>query len=185
VKLIRGEGEPRLEQAGLTRVPTFGNLREHGEAWLVAVLRRCVAAGWVSFTGGDRPVVVLTDEGRAVMKGERPARLLLPPAEGPRATRRGDGARRPAGPPTRTPAPDDPIAAAAAEALFEALRRHRLGLARAEGIAPFMVASDRTLRDIALLRPRTMNDLLLAHGIGPHKAERYGAGFLEVVAQHG
>ena len=185
VKLIRGEAEPRLEQAGLTRVPTFGNLREHGEAWLVAVLRRCVAAGWVSFTGGDRPVVVLTDEGRAVMKGERPARLLLPPAEGPRATRRGDGARRPAGPPMRTPAPDDPIAAAAAEALFEALRRHRLGLARAEGIAPFMVASDRTLRDIALLKPRTMDDLLLAHGIGPHKAERYGAGFLEVVAQHG
>jgi ATP-dependent DNA helicase RecQ len=185
VKLIRGEGEPRLEQAGLTRVPTFGNLREHGEAWLVAVLRRCVAAGWVSFTGGDRPVVVLTDEGRAVMKGERPARLLLPPAAGPRATRRGDGARRPAGPSMRTPAPDDPIAAAAAEALFEALRRHRLGLARAEGIAPFMVASDRTLRDIALLRPRTMNDLLLAHGIGRHKAERYGAGFLEVVAQHG
>jgi len=184
VKLIRGDAEPRLERAGLTRVPTFGNLREHGEAWLVAVLRRCVAAGWVSFTGGDRPVVVLTDEGRAVMKGERPARLLLPPARAG-APRREDGARRGAGAPKRAPASDDPIAAAAAEALFEALRRHRLGLARAEGIAPFMVASDRTLRDIALLKPRTLDDLLLAHGIGRHKAERYGAGFLEVVAQHG
>ena len=43
------------------------------------LLRRCVSAGWVSFSGQDRPVVVLTDEGRAVMKGERPARLLLPP----------------------------------------------------------------------------------------------------------
>ncbi|HEU5189561.1 MAG TPA: RecQ family ATP-dependent DNA helicase [Methylomirabilota bacterium] len=184
VKLIRGEAEPRLERAGLTRVPTFGNLREHGETWLVAVLRRCVAAGWVSFTGGDRPVVVLTDEGRAVMKGERPARLLLPPASAG-APRPDDGARRRAGLPKRAPASDDPIAAAAAEALFEALRRHRLGLARAEGIAPFMVASDRTLRDIALLKPRTLHDLLLAHGIGRHKAERYGAGFLEVVAQHG
>jgi ATP-dependent DNA helicase RecQ len=44
-----------------------------------------------------------------------------------------------------------------------------------------MVASDRTLRDIAALRPRTLEDLLLAHGIGRHKAERYGAGLLEVV----
>ncbi len=184
VKLIRGEAEPRLEGAGLTRVPTFGNLREHEEAWLVAVLRRCVAAGWVSFTGGDRPVVVLTDEGRAVMKGERPARLLLPPS-GARAPRRDGGARRSVSAAGRASVPDDPIAAAAAEPLFEALRRHRLGLARAEGIAPFMVASDRTLRDVALLKPRTLDDLLLVHGIGRHKAERYGAGLLEVVAQHG
>src|SRR5262249_39577374 len=72
----------------------------------------------------------------------------------------------------------DPVAAA----LFEALRRHRLEVARAEGIAPYIVASDRTLRDIAALRPSTADELLLAHGIGPQKVLRYGAGFLEVVA---
>jgi len=118
------------------------------------------------------------------MKGERPARLLLPPS-GARAPRRDGGARRSVSAAGRASVPDDPIAAAAAEPLFEALRRHRLGLARAEGIAPFMVASDRTLRDVALLKPRTLDDLLLVHGIGRHKAERYGAGLLEVVAQHG
>jgi ATP-dependent DNA helicase RecQ len=178
VKLIHGDADPRLERAGLTRVPTFGNLREHAEAWLLAVLRRCVGAGWVSFSGGDRPVVVLTEEGRAVMKGERPARLLLPPLDGPRAARRGEKPRRAAAP----PAPED---SPGAPALFEDLRRHRLGLARAEGVAPFMIASDRTLRDIAALRPRTLDDLLQAHGIGRHKAERYGAGLLEVVSRHG
>jgi ATP-dependent DNA helicase RecQ len=46
-----------------------------------------------------------------------------------------------------------------------------------------VVASDRTLRDIALLRPRGLETLKLAHGIGPAKAERYGARFLAVVAQ--
>jgi ATP-dependent DNA helicase RecQ len=71
---------------------------------------------------------------------------------------------------------------AAAQALFEALRRHRLTVARAEGLAPFIVASDRTLREIAMLKPRTLDDLQLAHGVGPHKAERYGAGLLGVVA---
>ena len=55
-------------------------------------------------------------------------------------------------------------------------------MARAEGIAPFIVASDRTLRDVAALRPRDLDELQRAHGIGRHKAERYGAGFLEVVA---
>jgi len=71
----------------------------------------------------------------------------------------------------------------AAAALFEALRRHRLTVARAEGVAPFIVASDRTLRDIAALRPRDLAELERAHGVGPYKAARYGAGLLEVVAK--
>ncbi|HKW91753.1 MAG TPA: ATP-dependent DNA helicase RecQ, partial [Methylomirabilota bacterium] len=83
VKLIHGDPDERLERAGLTRVPTFGNLKEHDAGWLLALLRRCVAAGWVSFSGGERPMVVLTDEGRAVMRAERPARLLLPPTARP------------------------------------------------------------------------------------------------------
>ncbi len=98
VKLIHGEPDERLERAGLTRVPTFGNLKEHPQPWLLALLRRCVAAGWVSFCGRERPVAVLTDEGRAVMKGERPARLLLPPTHraAPAAAGRGSERRRPA-----------------------------------------------------------------------------------------
>jgi ATP-dependent DNA helicase RecQ len=177
VKLIHGDPDPRLERAGLTRVPTFGNLGEHPDAWLLRLLRRCVTAGWASFSGADRPVLVLTEDGRAVMKGERPARLLLPPggparpAVAPRPVPRARAG--PAGP----SAPD-----ATGEELFQALRRERLRLAREEGIAPFIVASDRTLRDIALLRPHTLDELRLAHGIGPQKAERYGAAWLQAVA---
>ncbi|HUM18207.1 MAG TPA: ATP-dependent DNA helicase RecQ [Candidatus Nitrosotalea sp.] len=176
VKLIHGEPDERIERAGLTRVPTFGNLKEHPAPWLLALLRRCVSAGWVSFNGRERPVVVLTEEGRAVMKGERPARLLLPPL-----TRRTPDARATeAG--RRRPAREAAELDAAAQALFEALRRHRLALARAEGVAPFIVASDRTLREIAMLRPRNLDELQEAHGVGRHKAERYGAGLLQVVA---
>jgi ATP-dependent DNA helicase RecQ len=193
VKLVHGDSDPRLERAGLTRFQTFGNLREYPEPWILTLLRRCVTAGWVTFTGGDRPVVVLTEEGRAVMKGERPARLLLPSL----APRRAAATRAPvAAPPSASrrerPVSDEPgkrQAGAQAEradeagtaALFEALRRHRLAVARAEGTAPFIVASDRTLRDVAALRPRDLDELQLAYGIGRSKAERYGAGFLQVV----
>ena len=181
VKLVRGEPDERLERAGLTRVPTHGNLKEHPEGWILALLRRCVSAGWVSFSGRERPVVVLTDEGRAVMKGERPVRLLLPAAS--RRTPAGPAAERAVGPGRRRPSRDAGELDAAALALFEALRRHRLAVARAEGMAPFIVASDRTLRDIATLRPRTLAELEMAHGVGPNKAARYGAGLLRVVAE--
>jgi ATP-dependent DNA helicase RecQ len=186
VKLIRGEADERLERAGLTGVKTFGNLREHPATWLVALLRRCVSAGWVSFAGIDRPVVTLTDEGRAVMHGERLVRLLLPP-ESRGARTAPVGARREKPAPDRTPgragASEPTELDAAAVALFEALRRYRLTVARAEGVAPFIIASDRTLRDIAALRPRDLAELERAHGVGPYKAARYGAGLLEVVAK--
>jgi ATP-dependent DNA helicase RecQ len=179
VRLIHGEADERIERAGLTRVPTFGNLKEHSAPWLLALLRRCVSAGWVSFSGRERPVVVLTEDGRAVMKGQRPARLLLPPLTRSVPAR---AATRPAEPGRRRPAAEATDLDATAQALFEALRRHRLTVARAEGVAPFIVASDRTLREIATLRPRTLDDLQQAHGVGRHKAERYGAGLLQVVA---
>ena len=186
VKLVHGDADERLERAGLTKVQTFGNLRDQPAPWLIALLRRCVSAGWVSFAGADRPVVTLTEDGRAVMKGERPARLLLPPSSsGPKRVER-VGPRRIEPAADRTPervADREPVELdAAALALFEALRRHRLAVARTEGVAPFIVASDRTLRDIAALRPRDLAELERAHGVGRHKAARYGAGLLQVVA---
>ena len=177
VALVHGDPDERLQRAGLTATPTFGNLREHSAEWLTRLLRRCVTAGWVSFSGGDRPVVILTEEGREVMKGTRPARLLLPPA----AEARPAAAPRPA----RRAAVATEELDANGHALFEALRAWRLGVAREAGMAPFMVASDRTLRDIARLRPRTPDELALAYGIGRHKADRYGAAVLRVVAEAG
>jgi ATP-dependent DNA helicase RecQ len=186
VKLVHGDTDERLERAGLTKVQTFGNLRDQPAPWLIALLRRCVSAGWVSFAGADRPVVTLTEDGRAVMKGERPVRLLLPPSSsGPKRVER-VGPRRVEPAADRAPgrvADREPVELdAAALALFEALRRHRLAVARTEGVAPFIVASDRTLRDIAALRPRDLAELERAHGVGRHKAARYGAGLLQVVA---
>jgi ATP-dependent DNA helicase RecQ len=69
----------------------------------------------------------------------------------------------------------------AALELFEALRSHRLLIARAESVPPFVVASDRTLRDMARSRPLTQSQLLSVYGMGPVKAARYGDGFLEVM----
>ncbi len=185
VRLLRGEADPRLERSGLDRTPTFGSLREHPEPWLLRVLRRCVTAGWVDFTPDEKPVVLLTEAGRAVMKAEQPARLLLPsrasaaPAGAVRARRdRGGAGRRPAVPGS-TPIEMD----GAAANVFEALRAHRLTVSRAQGVPPFVVASDRTLREVAVLRPRTLDALMAVHGIGATKAERYGRGFLDVVAR--
>jgi ATP-dependent DNA helicase RecQ len=182
VRLLRGAADERLARAGLDRTPTFGILREHSEGWLQRLMRRLVTAGWVDFTGGRRPVAVLTATGAEVMRGERPARLVLPPVEVARAS-------RPAASTSATPRQKRQSRSAPSDvqpedrALMDALRTHRLEVARATGVPPYVVAHDRTLRDIALLKPRTRDELLLAHGMGPTKADRYGAGLLAVVRE--
>lgn len=176
VALLRGTPDERLDKLGLQSVSTFGILAEFNDDWVTRLLRRCVSAGWVDFVGGDRPVVALTEDGVAVMRGDRPGRLLLPPFRKPGRIGR---KARPRG--AAEPNDLDPRA----RALFEALRAHRLEVARADGVPPYVVASDRTLREIATERPRDERELQGVHGIGPTKAERYGAGLIAIVRDHG
>ena len=175
VKLLAGTPDPRLERSGLANTKTFGTLSGKAEEWLVALLRRCVTAGWIDFTSDERPVVLLTAAGKGVLFGNGPVRFLLPPARSGRlaappnaaATRK----RRQAVVSTN---PED-------VALFDALRARRLELARAEGMPPYVVASDRTLRELAEVRPKSLAQLQGIYGIGPAKAARYGEELLAVV----
>jgi ATP-dependent DNA helicase RecQ len=127
---------------------------------------------------------VLTPEGRDVMLARREARLLLPTERPAGAAPYRSKARRAKGAAAvrADGLPDEDVLDVVGQELFEALRRHRLTVARAEGVPPYVVASDRTLRDLARLRPGTLDELQQAHGIGPNKAERFGPGFLSVLA---
>ncbi len=177
VALLRGAKDERLERMNLNLTTTFGILSDYTEDWVTRVLRRCIAAGWVDFFGGDRPVVILTEEGAAVMHGERPVRILLPSLRRRAATtskKRSAGSR---------PAPDPNTFDFEQQELFEALREHRLEVARAEAVPPYVVASDRTLRELVLELPSDRDGLQRVHGIGPAKAEKYGEGFLAVIRE--
>jgi ATP-dependent DNA helicase RecQ len=186
VKLLRGEKDDRLTRYGLDRRPEFGALSNYAEAWLGLVLQRCVTAGWVDFTEGEYPLLMLTAQGAAVLAGKRPARLVLPSLEtktskgGTRAKQRGAGVA------ARAKAFGLPGAIADERPAgygdrFDALRRWRLERARFDSVPAFVVASDRTLEDIATTNPTTLDDLKLCYGIGPSKAEKYGAEILAIL----
>jgi len=129
---------------------------------------------------------VLTEEGVRTMRGERPASLLLPPLHAPRRRdRRAAAAHGAEGSAGTSPGSAMAELSAADAELFERLRAHRLQVARDEGVPPYVVASDRTLRDLCRLRPRDRSELFMVYGIGETKIERYGAGLLQVLAEAG
>jgi superfamily II DNA helicase RecQ len=67
------------------------------------------------------------------------------------------------------------------EKRYESLRQWRNALARVEGVRPFRILSNRTLRNIAESCPSTDAELLDVHGIGPAKLSQYGAEILQTL----
>jgi ATP-dependent DNA helicase RecQ len=181
VKLLAGAADPRLERSGLAETRTFGALKGKSEEWITAVLRRCVTAGWVDFTAGDRPVVMLTTAGKVVLLSQGPVRLLLPSEEQRRAGAEAQRRKGAAGSRRGRKSEVSAELSAADSALFEALRACRLELARRGKVPPYVVASDRTLRELAEMRPTSLRALEGVYGIGPAKAEKYGEELLAVV----
>ncbi|MCR3986140.1 HRDC domain-containing protein, partial [Aeromonas caviae] len=57
----------------------------------------------------------------------------------------------------------------------------RLELAKSEGVPAYVIAHDRTLREIARMQPRSLDELGAVPGFGSRKLERYGEAFLEVL----
>jgi ATP-dependent DNA helicase RecQ len=69
-------------------------------------------------------------------------------------------------------------------ALFEALRRRRSELAKAQRVAAYVVFADKTLIDMARRKPRTAAEMGAVHGVGEAKLKQYGDIFLAVVREH-
>ena len=184
VNLVRGARDERLARSGLDRTTTFGVLQERSDAWLMRLYQRLVTAGWVDFKGDDRPVAVLTPAGSEVMSGRRPVRLLLPreTRRAPKSDRRRT-AKTGAGRETDLVGISDGPWSEEEETLFQALRGCRQKLAREAGVPAYVVAHDRSLRELARLRPGDRSGLADVHGFGPAKIARYGDALLEVVAQ--
>jgi ATP-dependent DNA helicase RecQ len=182
--MLKGIDSEKTRKLGFTDLSTFGLLKDRSSEWIVALLRALLAAGWIDLTTSEHPVPYLTRAGAEVMKGEAPARIMLP-AE-PRSYGRGGRSRtRSSGSSSgssSSSAREAIVLDATAAPIFEKLRAHRAEIAKSRGVPAYVVALDRTLVEMAQVRPRTTDQLLMLHGMGPARAEQYGEGFLRVLS---
>jgi ATP-dependent DNA helicase RecQ len=147
-----------------------------------SVFRQLVAGGWLDV---EAPYGVLKLNARspAVLKGlERVLLRVDPPPAKARSRARTKGLKAGAAPawaasaPTAASGPPD-------EALFEVLRGLRRRLADEQGLPPYLVFHDSSLRDMAALKPRSLDDFARVSGVGEAKLARYGDRFLEEISR--
>jgi len=174
VDILRGSRSKALLACGADNCPTYGLCRAQTKPSVTARVQGLINSGHLQVEGTEYPTLDVTRKGREVLQGT--SVLGMEQTEGDRVG--GSGQK-----PSRSYAQHLDIVQTMPtdRQLVERLKRLRLELAEEEGVAPFLIFHDKTLKAIAGFKPETTAALLEIPGIGEMKAERYGRRVLAVV----
>jgi len=174
IDVLRGELTDKVREKGHDSLSTFGIGNDLDEKRWRMVFRQLVAHDFVCVDHERYNALALTDTARPLLRGETGLLVRLPSEKLHKPKRQRKGAMRERSIPGGVPA-----------TLFERLRVWRAETAQARNVPAYVIFHDATLRDIAIIRPATLDDLRQITGIGEHKLEAYGAEILEIVAASG
>lgn len=175
IDILRGKQTPRVLEHGHSALTVFGIGQDLSEQAWRSVLRQLLAHSLLMVDQEGYGTLALTDQSRAVLKGER---TLLLRREAVRQTER--AGRSPAAPRAKSLPPDLPLAA---QPVFEALRSWRAEIARSHGVPAYVIFQNATLGEIARARPASLEALSHVNGVGIKKLESYGDSILACIAE--
>ena len=184
VKILRGSRAQDLAWLNPERMPTFGMLKDVNEARVRDVLSQMATDGYLSIAEGRMPIVMFgaraaetaaPDFHYEIKRVERKSAAAGSGRSGGVADT-ADSANVP-GDALGSYIPDDDE-----ESLFQKLRELRRTIAREIGKPPYIVFSDKTLRDMARIKPVTNAQFLAVNGVGQHKLDLYGQRFMQAIA---
>ena len=180
VKILRGSKAQDLAWLNPEQMPTFGMLKDVNEACVRDVLSQMATDGYLFIAEGRMPIV---------MFGARAAETAAPDfhyeikrverKSASVSSRHGGVASESA---SASAAMESYIPDDDEEALFQKLRELRRTIAQEIGKPPYIVFSDKTLRDMVRIKPITNAQFLVVNGVGQHKFDLYGKRFMEAVA---
>ena len=184
VKILRGSRAQDLAWLNPERMPTFGMLKDVNEARVRDVLSQMATDGYLSIAEGRMPIVIFgaraaetaaPDFHYEIKRVERKSAAAGSGRSGGVADT-ADSANVP-GDALGSYIPDDDE-----ESLFQKLRELRRTIAQEIGKPPYIVFSDKTLRDMARIKPVTNAQFLAVNGVGQHKLDLYGQRFMQTIA---
>ena len=174
VKVLRGSKAQDLSYLNPESLPSFGMLDEVPEARIRDVLSQPPTGGSRTSAEVRLPIVGF---------GPRAAETVAPEFHYDiKKIKRAD-ARARRTPDVSTPAVGSYVPDDGDEALFQKLRALRLDIARELGKPPYIVFSDKTLRDMVRVKPITDDQFLAVNGVGESKLKQYGERFMAAIRE--
>ncbi|MGN4443463.1 DNA helicase RecQ [Bacillus cereus group sp. MYBK79-1] len=155
-QVLTGSKNKKVVEFNFHTLPTYGLLSNRSVKEVSEFIEFLISDELIAVEHGTYPTLKVTEKGKEVLLGKENV-LRKERVE------------------TRQIVQDHP--------LFEVLREVRKEIAQGEGVPPFVIFSDQTLKDMCVKMPQSDSELLTVKGIGEHKLVKYGSHFLQAV-QH-
>ncbi len=155
-KVLMGSNDRRIHSYRLHRLSTYGILKQYTEKALTEMIQFLVAEQLLATEEGKYPTLKLNQQSVEVLTGKKDVWMVTPHI------------------PKREAADFN-------AALFTELRALRKEIAEEDGVPPYVLFSDATLRDVCRYFPQTEKEMLDIKGIGPKRYEQYGERFLRAI----
>ena len=165
IDILRGAGTQKIKERGHDTLASFGSGAVRKKEEWTSLIRQMVAANFL--VADDHGGLAITERGEDLRRGTSLFHFREPPA---RAKMRAEAVALSDG--------GDPD-------LLAALKAVRLKLARERRVPAYVIFSDRTLIDMAALRPHDLDSFAQVNGVGAAKLKDFGKVFLAAIAEQG
>src|SRR3984893_3797362 len=167
VDVLSGASSERVRRLSHEKLSTYGLLKDVPRKTLTNLVYQLVDAGLLERTPGDRPTLRLNALSWEVMRGRRAVTLLQAKATKSKRTRIEEESWHDVD-----------------EALFESLRKLRREIAAERSVPAYVILHDATRRELASVRPTTVEALRYIRGMGERKLTDFGARVVECIKSH-
>lgn len=170
INILRGSRNAELLDKGYDKLKTYGAGKEFSfEVWQY-YLMQLLQTGLLEIAYDENHVLKITEFGNRVLKGEAKIQLSVYHEKREEPVEIAEVVEEPA----FTHDKD----------LFEELRKLRKIIADSEGMPPYIIFSDATLKAMTVELPTNGEELLNISGVSDHKKEKYGKEFLKVITDY-
>jgi ATP-dependent DNA helicase RecQ len=170
--VLRGVDSDKVKQWRHDQLPTFGVGAERGDMEWRAILRQAIALGLVTVDHDGFNALKLTEASRPVLRGEQ--QIQLRQYQKPVKQRQK---------PAKSKGYVESDLSKEEQAIFDKLRWWRVETARKHNVPAYVIFHDATMREIAKIKPTSMDELRHVSGVGEKKLETYGAEIIALVSE--
>ncbi|GLQ54853.1 DNA helicase RecQ [Devosia nitrariae] len=170
IDVLMGKETEKVTRFHHDKLQVFGVGRDVDQKTWQSVIRQLTAAGYILVDHANHGALMLSEAARPVFRGEKTVTL------------RRDRPKKAAD--VRRSLANAVVLPEETQLLFDALKAVRLKLAREQGVPPYVVFHDSTLRAMATAKPASIADMMDLPGVGRAKLDRYGEAFLRELNRH-